>query len=127
MISKRLTRLDLFLIAVAVVAAVLLFAIRLIPSGDKCVLYVISESGEQTYSLADDREIELISRGVSVKIRIENGGAFIESSECPSGICMAAPIADNAGDSIVCAPAGVALIVKGTGGDADADADAFAG
>lgn len=125
MISKRLTRLDLLFIALAVVAAVLLFAVRLIPTADRCVLHVISEGGEQTYSLEESREIELVSRGIALRIKIENGGAYILSSECPNGICMASPVADRAGDSIVCAPAGVALIVYGTGGDSGADA--FAG
>ncbi len=83
---------------------------------------MISEAGEQAYSLSEDQIIELISRGIKVKIRIEDGGAYIESSECPNGICMKSPVAKRSGDSIVCAPAGLALLIKDSGGDADADA-----
>ncbi|MBQ8207840.1 MAG: NusG domain II-containing protein, partial [Clostridia bacterium] len=120
----KLTKLDLFIIILAVLIAIALFIFKMIPSGSQTVLYVISDQGSQTYSLSEKDNItaELVSRGIAVKIRIEDGCAFIESSGCPNGICMKSPKAEKAGDSIVCAPAGLALIVKEAGGGADADA-----
>lgn len=122
MISKKLTRLDIFLIVAVLTAAVLLLALKLLPTEEKKYLLVISDNAEQSFSLDSDRDIELFSNGIRVKITIEDGSAFIADSECRNGICMRSPRAKSIGDSIVCAPAGIALIIKGSGGRADADA-----
>lgn len=122
MISKKLTRLDIFLIVAVLTAAVLLLALKLLPTEEKKYLLVISDNAEQSFSLDSDRDIELFSNGIRVKITIEDGSAFIADSECRNGICMRSPRAKSIGDSIVCAPAGIALIIKGSGGGADADA-----
>ena len=122
MISKKLTRLDIFLIVAVLTAAVLLLALKLLPTEEKKYLLVISDNAEQSFSLDSDRDSELFSNGIRVKITIEDGSAFIADSECRNGICMRSPRAKSIGDSIVCAPAGIALIIKGSGGGADADA-----
>lgn len=122
MISKKLTRLDIFLIVAILASAVLLLALKLLPTEEKQFLLIISDNGEQSFFLDSDRDIELLSNGIRVKITIEDGSAFITDSECRDGICMRSPRAKSIGDSIVCAPAGVALIIKGSGGGADADA-----
>ena len=127
MISKKLTRLDIFLIVAVLTAAVLLLALKLLPTEEKKYLLekyllVISDNAEQSFSLDSDRDIELFSNGIRVKITIEDGSAFIADSECRNGICMRSPRAKSIGDSIVCAPAGIALIIEGSGGGADADA-----
>ena len=122
MISKKLTRLDIFHIVAVLTAAVLLLALKLLPTEEKKYLLVISDNAEQSFSLDSDRDIELFSNGIRVKITIEDGSAFIADSECRNGICMRSPRAKSIGDSIVCAPAGIALIIKGSGGGADADA-----
>lgn len=122
MISKKLTRLDIFLIVAILASAVLLLALKLLPTEEKQLLLIISDNGEHSFFLDSDRDIELLSNGIKVKITIEDGSAFIADSECRNGICMRSPRAKSIGDSIVCAPAGIALIIKGSGGGADADA-----
>lgn len=115
MISKKRTWLDIIIIAIALVISVLLIGMKFLPSKGDLMLTVISEGEEIEYSLSENREIELISNGISLIIRIENGSAYIFSSECPNGICMKQGRAKRSGDTVVCAPAGVALIIKSGG------------
>ncbi|MBR3965853.1 MAG: NusG domain II-containing protein [Clostridia bacterium] len=121
MISKKRTWLDIIIIAIALVISALLIGLKFLPSEGDLTLSVISEGGESEYSLSENREIELMSNGISLIIRIENSSAYILSSECPNGICMKQGRAKRAGDTVVCAPAGVALIIK-SGGVSHGDA-----
>ena len=122
MLSKKLTKADAFIIIAAVLAALLLLSSKLFTSGEDMSLSVICDSGEYSYSLDENRKIELISGGIRVNIVIKNGSAYIESSECPNKICMRGAAAKDAGDSVVCAPARLALIIKDGGGEENADA-----
>ena len=87
MLSKKLTKADAFIIIAAVLAALLLLSSKLFTSGEDMSLSVICDSGEYSYSLDENRKIELISGGIRVNIVIKNGSAYIESSECPNKIC----------------------------------------
>ncbi len=115
MISKKRTWLDIAIIALALVISAFLIAIRFFPFRGSLTLAVISDAGEMEYSLSENKEIKLVSRGISLLIKIEDGAAYIERSECPNGICMKQSKAKRSGDTIVCAPAGVALIIRSGG------------
>lgn len=124
MISKKLKSLDVIIIAAILLAFILLAVPKRLGGGEDKALYVIYDGGEQTYSLSGEvgKTVEVVSCGITVKIRIEKGTAYIESSDCPNGICVSSPAVKNNGDSIVCAPASLAIIVKEIGGDGNADA-----
>ena len=122
--EKKLKLFDVIIIAAFLLLIFLAFLPRFAVGDGELYLSVISDSGESIYSLSENREIELISRNINVRIVINNNEAYIEYSECPGGICMRADAAKIKGDTVICAPAGVALSVKAGGGT---DADAFAG
>lgn len=124
MISKKLTLADVVIIALAIIAAFSMFIPELIPTDGQTLLCIISDDGEEYLRLTENESFyrEIVSRGIKVVIKAENGKAFIESSQCPNGICVRSPAVKKAGESIVCAPAGLALIVKNVGGEGDADA-----
>lgn len=103
--------------AIAVVA-VLLVAVLLLwnPLGDKGrgeVLAVTTPQGSTQYSLSENREIFVTSRGVTLCIVIESGEAYVLHSDCPDRVCVRGGKLSKSGQTVLCAPAGVMLAVKG--------------
>ena len=82
-------------------------------------LVIRTPEGSRSYSLSENREITLTSRGVTLTVKIENGAASVIDSSCPDGVCLAGGSIRYAGESILCAPAGVTLIVIGGDGNVD--------
>ena len=99
--------------------AVLLILVPLLSSREGDILQISSPSGTVFYKLSEDREIALCENGISLTVRIENGSACVSHSDCPDGICCASGWISRSGESILCAPAGVTLTVKGGADDVD--------
>lgn len=122
--SKKIVIGDFILIATALLTAVLLFVMPLIFNTDGRFLSVTvkTESGNVTenYSLSEDRDIVLENNGIVLKVSIKSGKAFVFESTCRDKICLNSQSISRSGQSIICAPAGVSLTIKG--GDIDADA-----
>ncbi len=75
---------------------------------------VLAETGEVVeISLTEDSERTVISRGVTLTVTVSGGALYVSSSDCRDGICRSTPQISRAGQSIVCAPAGVVLRVVG--------------
>ncbi|MBQ2735442.1 MAG: NusG domain II-containing protein [Clostridia bacterium] len=83
------------------------------------VLVVTTDVGSTEYSLSEDRAITVTSRGHTLHIQIGDGAVFVTESDCLDGDCKARGAIRYAGESILCAPAGVTLTVKG--GETDVD------
>ena len=82
-------------------------------------LLISTPDGTVSYSLSEDRKIELTSNGVTLRVVIEDGAAFVAESDCPDHICQNSGKISSAGESILCAKAGIRLTVEGEGGDYD--------
>ena len=83
------------------------------------VLLISTSEGTHEYALDTDRKITVTSNGITLEVVIRNGAAYVRESECEDGVCRASGKISRSGESIVCAPAGVRLLVKG--GERDVD------
>lgn len=104
----------------ALSAALLIFPKRCADAGSR--LAVRTPEGETVYSLAEDREIVLTSQGVTLKITVCAGCAYVSETDCSDRLCLNTGKISRVGETIVCAPAAVRLTVtdaKGGVGDAD--------
>ncbi len=118
----RFRRGDAIIIALTLcVGLLLLFLPLLRPTDERATLVVsLSDGSEQVYTLSDDRALTLTGNGHTLTVVIENGAAYVRESDCPDGVCRMGQISRN-GETLVCAPAGVALTVRnGRGADVDA-------
>ena len=109
--------------AIAAVA-VLLVAVLLLwhpwqRSNDGETLVIVTPDATMEYSLSENRTIEIESRGVHLCIEIADGKASVSKSDCPDGVCVGSASISKTGETIICAPAGVSLVVKGGEGDVD--------
>ena len=121
--SRKLTFFDgltvvLFVLAALVSAYFLLFR----DAGFSCVITYGRAS--ETFSLAEDRTIPILSNGHALTVVIENGTVSVAESDCPDQVCVNSGSVSRAGQAIVCVPANVT--VKISGADAHG-ADAVAG
>ena len=82
-------------------------------------LVIVTPDETMEYSLSENRTIEIESRGVHLCIEIADGKASVSKSDCPDGVCVASASISKTGETILCAPAGVSLVVKGGDGDVD--------
>lgn len=119
MFRTKPTRADIAVAAVLVLLAAILFWHPWQKSGNADTLLLITPEGSREYSLENDREIEIVSRGITLRVVIENGTAYVAESDCPDGTCVHSSPIRKSGQTIVCAPAGVSLHLKG--GDTDDD------
>lgn len=105
-------------VAVLLAACLLLFA-PWQSRVDGAFLVLTTPEGTMEYSLSSDRELTLTSQGVTLTVVIENGSAYVRTSDCPDGVCRAGGRISKSGETILCAPAGVRLLVKGGASDVD--------
>lgn len=102
--------------AVALVAV--LFALRLwIGTNRGSFLSVVTTEGETKYSLSVDRIETIQTNGHTLLLQIRDGRACIVEADCPDQICVRSGWIEKAGETVVCAPAGVRLTVTEGGGD----------
>ena len=82
---------------------------------------VVIVTPEQTfeYALSDNRIVEIESRGVHLCIEILDGKASVCESDCPDSVCVHSVPISKSGETIVCAPAGVSITVRGGDGNVD--------
>jgi hypothetical protein len=88
-------------------------------TGNKACIY---SDGEliKTMPLNNDDEFLYEYEGHYNKIIIENGYVFIEDADCNDKICIAEGKINKIGDSIICLPHKLVIIIKGEG-EAPAD------
>ena len=70
--------------------------------------------------LSSDTVLDITSNGIDLRIVVENGEARVESSSCPDKVCVRTGSISAAGQTAVCVPAKLSLIIETEdGGDAD--------
>lgn len=85
---------------------------------------VIYEEKEKTasYPLNEDAQIELFGAdGGMNRICIQAGKVWMESANCPDGLCMKQGSIEKNGQSIICLPHRLVIMIEG-GTDAGVDA-----
>lgn len=115
--------LDLPLLLIFVGAAVLPW---LAESSLGAVLVVGSVAGKERYPL--DKEMVIVVEGPvgETVVRIEDGRAWVEHSDCAGHICERMGRIDAAGESVVCVPNRVYLTVEAeAGADEEKTVDAI--
>lgn len=106
---------DLLVCAVVLALAVLLLLLPILRG--EGVELAITVDGETTiYSLRENRELTLSNDGYTLTVCIENGEAFVSSSNCPEGVCRRTGKISSMGETILCSRAGILLRVLGEGG-----------
>lgn len=119
MIKKR----DLIFIAVLVLSMVLLFGYRHFFMGRGAVVRILIDgtvAGE--YDLSADQEIRIEGyQGGENLLVIRGGEAFVESADCPDGLCVHQGKISSTGESIICLPHRVVVeIIGADAGETDA-------
>ncbi len=109
---------DLIAAGIVLLVAVALFCVPLTAKSG-AYLEVTTPEGSALYALSEQRELEVTSNGVTLHILIENGSAYVSESSCPDGVCVASGRISRAGQTVLCAPAGILLTVKGGDGHVD--------
>jgi hypothetical protein len=71
------------------------------------------------YPLSQNDCFEIVSQGITLSVVIEDGAAYVKESTCPDGVCRSTRSISKSGETVLCAPAGVTLTVRGGDGDVD--------
>lgn len=111
---------DLWLIAVLLavgLAAAIILPLMLPPGGAVSVERDGRVLGE--YPLDTDMRLRLDGSGGYNTLVIENGRAYIESADCPKGVCTAHPPVSKEGETIICRPHRLVIRVVSRGGLTD--------
>ncbi len=112
---------DVLLVAAILILTVLLFLLPLFKESAEQAEIVIADSGEvKKISLLKNETYDIESRGVSLTVAVLDGEVFVSESDCKDGFCKSTPPISRAGQSIVCAPAGVVVRIVGEGAEVDA-------
>ena len=63
--------------------------------------------------------VKIESRGITLFVTVMDGKVDVYKSDCPDGVCVNSAPISKTGETIICAPAGVSITVKGGDGDVD--------
>lgn len=96
------------------VAALALFLFR--AEGDTVVVTVDGELFG-TYSLREDRTVEIRSGEDYNLLVIEGGRAYVKEASCPDGICSSHRPVSHDGESIICLPNRVVVEIRAESGE----------
>lgn len=111
MIKKK----DLFLIIIIMITSVFFIITSVIKKGTSPNTVKITISGLEyaSYSLYNDREVEISNGYGNNKIVINNGMVFISEADCPDKYCVKHKPISKSGESVICLPH--KLVVEITG------------
>lgn len=119
MIRTKFSPWDAVVAGMVLIAALALLLVPPLLRREGEWLVVTTPDGSDTYALSEDRRFEITSGGITLTVVIEDGAAYVAHSSCPDGICQSSGRISQSGQTILCAPAGVTLSVKGGGDGVD--------
>lgn len=110
--ARRRQRHDLILIAalLLITAAAALGMLLFRTSGDSVTVTVDGQLWG-SYSLHEDRVVEIVSDSGSNLLVIAEGAAYVREASCPDGICSSHRPIRHDGESIICLPNRVVIEV----------------
>lgn len=111
---RRLKRNDIILIAVLLLAAAIGFAyLNFFRAAGNTVTVTVDGQEYGVYSLSQNRVENIFTGDEGLnRLVISNGKAFVETANCPDGICSAHSPIWREGESIVCLPHRVVVSVS---------------
>jgi len=119
MFQTKPTRADLVAMILILLLATGMLLLPSWFSSNASVLVITTPEGRFEYSLSEPRELTLTSNGVTLRVVIADGAAYVSESNCRDGVCRNSGKISGSGETILCAPAGITLSVKGGGRDVD--------
>ncbi len=121
--SRKLTFFDVLVIVLLLLAAFVSAYITLSrDAGTTCT--VTYGRASETFSLAEDRILPILSNGHALTVTIEHGAVSVTESDCPDQVCVNSGPISKSGQAVVCVPAQVTVRINGS---SDHDADGVAG
>lgn len=109
----------LFILCVALFLFISLLTLPKSTRTDHLLVVSFSDGREELYAMENDTELALANNGHTLTVAIESGSVRVVESSCPDGICRSYAIS-RSGETLVCAPAGIALVIREKGGEVDA-------
>ena len=88
---------------------------------------VSCQGADLVFSLEEDCEKTITSKGYTLVIAVENGEAYVKEASCPDKYCEKSGRISKTGERIICAPAGVLIKIINKGENDEAAYDAVAG
>ncbi len=111
---------DICLTVLLLLLAGLLFFLPFLRQAGVTAEIVIAETGEsRNISLEQDGTYAVTGRGIHLTVAVKDGAVCVLESDCRDHICRNTPPISRAGQSIVCAPAGVVVRITGEGAAVD--------
>jgi hypothetical protein len=118
---KYLRKYDIAIILISIAGIILsFFMLRQKPENKVLAVYI--DGKKQLYSLRDS-QFRVDSQYGYVKVKVTNGKAKVIESSCHDGWCKRMGWIDSPGDSAVCLPSRIMIVIenqKGAGEGADA-------
>ncbi len=121
MFRSRISFPDVFVTAICLLLAALLLLLPLLGSREQQLLVVSTPDGETSYPLDIPATFTVCGNGHTLTVTIANGQASVTASDCRDGVCLATPAISESGQTILCAPAGICLLIRRKGGSPNVD------
>lgn len=119
----NLKKLDKLVILISIMGIILSF-VFLYRKADRKILAVYADDSEEIYSLKDTDFI-VKSREGSVNVRIRDGQVRVTESSCPDKWCTRMGKISNPGESIVCLPSKIFLVIREEGRESERKVDSI--
>ncbi len=131
-VKNRLAAADVVIAAVLTAAAILtLLYPRFFSFVDEDIgLYAVVSTADEEFSLSleENSSRTVTSNGVTLTLTVENGGIFVETSNCPDAVCVGTGRIKRPGAAIVCVPAKLSVRIESkSGGCEGEEADVLVG
>lgn len=126
MFRSRFTLFDGILLSAVLCLALLLLLLPLLWQTHGTELLLSTPESTQSFPLSKNQTVTVTSLDYTLTIEILDGQARVTESSCPDGVCVASGWISKNGDCVICAPAGVRLLITDQKGGAN-DVDFIAG
>ena len=115
---KMIRKADIVLfILLVLLGGALAFPALFMSSGGDTVKVTVNGKLYGTYKLSEDKEITISKSGHINKFRIKDGTVDMIKASCKNQICVHEAKISRSGQSIVCLPNRVSIVIEGKGGD----------
>ena len=112
---------DIAICIAAVSAALVILAFTISSSAESTYVSVTADSLESSYSLTDDRTVNISSCGYDLTLEIKDGAVRVSDCSCPDKICVSTGWIKDSSKIIVCTPAKAVIRIENSGGETDVD------
>ena len=112
-LAKRPVRWADLMLIFACVLLIILPYVRM-PKSEGAIVEIYRERTKiAEFPLSEAAEYRYVNRGMENVVVIRDGKAFVEEATCPDGLCTHfAPIFRD-GETIVCVPSGLRVVIRG--------------